>query len=441
MNIYPISETELACAGEIGFCRNEEGELEPCDDFTPLAAYLMGYYKGKNVTLYLMSGGGNAYVGEGLAGLIRQHGRVTVVGCGLVGSAATFMFLGGRWCYLDMAASLFIHEASNICWGTKKVFQQAAQDLAALDAKIANKYADQIELTGKLINGSREETFNRMVELMNASTTLSAEQAFDFGLCDGYYNLAGKLVKQPKEKPNPDIPTGEPASDPMPMDMSKISKEAKNQIGQAVASLVQMYEAANVKDARLYFKNFLGESLNTSNPPIQKMETPNPAAEQQNPSPIAGAETATPEQKKGFFNSLFAFLGINQPSVAEVQNQAPAPAIQPTAPIAEPTNEAPAQTPPAPVTPAPANETPIVPPTLPTPVNEIPKPLGAQDVLNEKSGKSEAKNIDLERIENPLERLKALAQFKEQCFADRSQDNHPDTVKAFEGIKDAALKA
>jgi ATP-dependent protease ClpP protease subunit len=448
MNIIPISDTGLTCSGEIGYCRNYEGELEPCDDFTPLAYYLLGAFRGVNVTLYLMSGGGNAYVGEGLAGLIRQHGRVTVVGCGIVGSAATFMFLAGKRCYLDASASMFIHEASNICWGTKGVHQQMAQDLAALDNQIANKYVDQIELTSKLINGSREETLAKVVDMMNKSTTLNATSAFDLGMCDGYYNVSGKLVKQPKEKPMDTTVTGEPASDPMPIDMGKMPDKAKNAFAASATALIQKYEGANIPNVKHAFQNFLGVTQNAQNNSLNQMDT-NPIAPKveqpaTNPAQEVKNEVATPEQKAGFFAGFLNFLGINTAPKTET-----APTVQNLAPATAPAIEAPATvTPAAPTNTAPAVETapvapvnqPIAQPTAPEPVNQLPKPQGAQDVLNDQSAQKPTAAVDYEAL-SPMERLKAMAQFRDQCLNNRASDNHPDTLKAIQGLKDAALNA
>jgi ATP-dependent protease ClpP protease subunit len=361
-----VSETEIVCSGEIGWTYNPETDRWEDNDFANLHALLAGEFKDKNVTLSIFSGGGSAFTGNALAGAINSHGRVTGVGFGLVGSAATFMLTACKKAYLDINAELFIHEASLYTGGTKADHQLAADQLAQIDNTIAKKYVNQIALTNKLVNGSEEETMAIINEMMRKESFVNALACFEMGLIDGYFDANNKLIKQPKGKPDT---MGSPASDNVqnyaPLDFAGIPEKTRAQISNSIAQMVGTLDknlgAQKAQHIQPLFSNFLGV----------KSQVQTPANMQTNPLEVAPAATPTPpveptnavetQAEKSLmiqtFDFIKAMLGLSPqkavPAIETPQNVAPvAPAeVAPVAPQAQPQNVAPAQ-PAQPVAPA-----------------------------------------------------------------------------------------
>lgn len=387
-----VSDSEILAVGSIGMQYHPTEDIYADLDFQNLKQLLASEFPNKNVTLSLYSGGGSVYTANALADTISEHGRVTVVGYGLVGSAATFLLVAGKAAYLRPEAQLLIHNASSVVWGNKNDLMREAQALENLDKTIRAKYAKQIGLVGKLKGANGADTETELINMMNMDSFVTAKDAFDMGLIDGYYE-GNKLIKQPKEKPaiQPD-PAGEPAptnSVVIRDNFSDLSSADRTQVAAYYNSMVADFapkEQAIVKD---YFNNYWGKKETPAKPTFNPMETPqvNPVAQPTN----TVVETATPEQRKGFFTNLLEFMGFNTPPAttptSQVQTEPIAPPATPVATVppavevapvapAAPQNEAPA-VPVAPVAPVVQNVTPATPAIMPI------APLSTMERANE----------------------------------------------------------
>lgn len=448
-----VSETEITCSGIIGWTYNPETGCWEDNDFANLHALLAGEFKDKNVTLSIFSGGGSAFTGNALADAINTHGRVTGIGFGLVGSAATFMLMACKKAYLNANAELFIHEASLDVGGTKADHQLAADQLAQIDNTIAKKYVNQIALTNKLVNGSEEETMAIINEMMRKESFVNALACFEMGLIDGYFDANNKLIKQPKGKPDT---MGNPASDNAqnyePLDFAGIPEKTRAQISNSIAQMVGVLDknlgAQKAQHIQPLFSNFLGA----------KPQTQTPANMQTNPVEVAPVAPATPptvqieptnavetQAEKSLmvqtFDFIKAMLGLSPqkavPAIETPQNVAPvAPAeVAPIAPQAQSQNLAPAQ-PIAPVAPA------IVEPT-----NQAPRPpLSTVEAQNLAAQNSTATNktFRLEDINSlPIaDRKGALLAFMNQSLQNPINEFGQNGVEAVTSpIKEVMNKA
>jgi enoyl-CoA hydratase/carnithine racemase len=113
--------------------------------------------------------------------------------------------MAGDTVQMDKDAFLMIHDAWAFEMGDAKEMRKTARLLDKISAQIAIIYTNQIGKAGKLIDGDRDKTIERMRQLMRAETWLNADEALKLGLVDKVVNA--------KEKPETVNFTGSQQSD------------------------------------------------------------------------------------------------------------------------------------------------------------------------------------------------------------------------------------
>ena len=134
----------------------------------------------KFINLYVNSYGGDVKEAMGIHSALKRH-SATITGYveGFAASAASFILTACDKVVMPAPTMQMVHEMWSISIGNAKEHRKAADDLDAIMK--GNRQAYLKKAGGKL----NEE---QLKELMAAETWLTADQCFEFGLCDEVTN-------------------------------------------------------------------------------------------------------------------------------------------------------------------------------------------------------------------------------------------------------------
>lgn len=128
--------------------------------------------------LHINSFGGSVYEGNAIANMIRRLGQkcetvayIDAFAC----SAASVIACACKNVIMPRNTVLMIHNPWQIAIGNAKELRKAADDLDVLGAAFRTIYLDK---------AGDKLTEDKLVELLDAETYLTAEQAHEIGLCD-----------------------------------------------------------------------------------------------------------------------------------------------------------------------------------------------------------------------------------------------------------------
>ena len=125
------------------------------------------------VTVYLNSYGGVAIEGAAILAEFERHGRVTVIGQGIVASAASLAMMGGAKIVMHRDALFMIHDPSAMIFGPATAHRDAAETLDKIGETYARAYA---RASGNSIPNIKA--------WMRDETWLSADEALSLNFCD-----------------------------------------------------------------------------------------------------------------------------------------------------------------------------------------------------------------------------------------------------------------
>lgn len=158
--------------------------------------YRLSNLKGKDVTVRIMSLGGDVSEAMKISQLFADHGNVTVQFLGMVASSATWMAYGANkvqmaedalWLCHKTSTVLDIYKALNADQLQAKIdeLQKAKKTNEALDLIIAHKYAEH---SGQKLSD--------MLDLMKEEKWLTSKEAKAKGLVDEVINASGSIKDQ-----------------------------------------------------------------------------------------------------------------------------------------------------------------------------------------------------------------------------------------------------
>lgn len=134
--------------------------------------------------VHINSPGGDVFEGRAImAALGRFQGKTVAHIDSLCASAATSIALACDEVVMAEGAFFMIHNASCMAWGDKNALRETADLLEKIEGSIVNDYTKK---TGK------ED--QEIIDMMNAETWMSAQEALDHGFVDRVENV--------KEKPS-----------------------------------------------------------------------------------------------------------------------------------------------------------------------------------------------------------------------------------------------
>lgn len=128
------------------------------------------------INLYINSPGGSVFEGLAIYNMLQRHkARIIVHVDALAASIASVIAMAGDEIRMPGNALMMIHNAWTWTSGNADALRKAAEDLDRINQSSIQTY---LQKTGNKLS---EETLKA---LLDAETWLSADQAFEYGLCD-----------------------------------------------------------------------------------------------------------------------------------------------------------------------------------------------------------------------------------------------------------------
>lgn len=128
------------------------------------------------LNVYINSPGGSVFQGQAIHTMLKRHkAKVNIHVDGVAASIASVIAMAGDTVYMPKNAMMMIHNPWTFAMGNAKDLRKMADDLDKIADSIIEVYQDK---TGELM--SRE----KLVDLLDAETWLTAQECLDYGLCD-----------------------------------------------------------------------------------------------------------------------------------------------------------------------------------------------------------------------------------------------------------------
>lgn len=157
---------EIASWGGGGYAHSAKSFKQELD--------LLGEIKTLNV--YINSPGGDVFEGVAIYNMLKRHkAQVNVHVDGLAASISSVIAMAGDTIYMPSNAMIMIHNAWMYTSGDSNELRAAADMLDKVNVSIRQSYLDK---AGDAI--SEED----LIALMDQTTWLTAQEAYDYGLCD-----------------------------------------------------------------------------------------------------------------------------------------------------------------------------------------------------------------------------------------------------------------
>ncbi|MFU1798202.1 head maturation protease, ClpP-related [Paenibacillus azoreducens] len=140
--------------------------------------------------LYINSPGGSVFEGVTIYNILKRHkARVVVYVDALAASIASVIAMAGDEIHMPRNTMMMIHNPWTFSWGNAAELRKAADDLDRIGASMKQTYLDRAG--DKLAE-------DKLTELLDAETWLSAQECLDYGLCDvvGDSNQAAACVSE-----------------------------------------------------------------------------------------------------------------------------------------------------------------------------------------------------------------------------------------------------
>jgi len=132
----------------------------------------------KQINVYINSLGGSVMEGVGIYNQLRRHpANVTAYIDGFACSIASVIAMAADKIIMPKNAVMMIHNAWTITMGNSKELRKAADDLDVLNEASRQAY---------LVKAGEKLTEDKLIEMLEAETYLTAEQCMEYGLADEY---------------------------------------------------------------------------------------------------------------------------------------------------------------------------------------------------------------------------------------------------------------
>ncbi len=160
-----------------------------------LATFLRSNPQIETIEVRINSNGGDAFAGLAIVNLLRSAGKpIHVFIDGVAASAASSIAMAGDTVTMPETSMLMIHNAYTWACGNAAAHRKIADDLDKVMQSIKLLY---------LSKAGEKLTEEKLDELLDAETYLSAEEAYKLGLCDEVIDKDGN-AKVFEEDPGKD---------------------------------------------------------------------------------------------------------------------------------------------------------------------------------------------------------------------------------------------
>jgi len=172
----------------------DSGEIFIYDDIGPAwlgmvddasVVNALAQFSGKPVTVRINSNGGNMFMGVSIHNALKRHvGGVNTVVDGLAASAASMIFAAGQKRLVAKNASVMIHNAASLFFGTGPEMVKWGNDLIKLSAgSVLQSYTDVMNVEAEAIQA-----------MLDAETWFTAKEALDIGLATEIGNVVSTVA-------------------------------------------------------------------------------------------------------------------------------------------------------------------------------------------------------------------------------------------------------
>lgn len=152
---------------------------------------------GQPVVLNISSEGGDVFEGLSMADLVSSYpGEVTAKGIGIVASIATIVMLAADKSLMSKNGFFMIHNCWGMSMGNKEEMMKMIDLYEKVDEQMLNIYVAKIKSNGKLVDGDMKKTRKMIQDMMVEETWMTAQEAYNLGLVDGYIENENKDSKK-----------------------------------------------------------------------------------------------------------------------------------------------------------------------------------------------------------------------------------------------------
>ena len=128
----------------------------------------------KPLNIYINSYGGEVFEGFAIYNMLKRYkGFKTVIVDGIAASIASVIAMCGDKVVMNEASMMMIHNASGVCIGNAEEMQKVVNALEQMNEVIKDVYRARTNLTDE-----------RLEELMNNETFMSAKECVEYGFAD-----------------------------------------------------------------------------------------------------------------------------------------------------------------------------------------------------------------------------------------------------------------
>ena len=130
----------------------------------------------KTLNVYINSPGGSVFQGQAIYSILkRQKARVNVYIDGLAASIASVVAMAGDTVFMPKNAMMMVHNPWALAIGNAQDLRKMADDLDKIRETIIEAY---------LSKAGRKLSAEKISELMDNETWMTAQECADYGLCD-----------------------------------------------------------------------------------------------------------------------------------------------------------------------------------------------------------------------------------------------------------------
>lgn len=148
------------------------GAWQDEDQYPDAVKNFLAEHQGKNLNIYINSGGGSVFAGIAIYNMLKRHnGKKTVFVDALAGSIASVIALAGDRLVIPSNSFLMIHKPWASCVGNSDDLRKMADDLEAVETGILNIYEEHLK------EGVSIDTIK---EMLAAETWLNGQQAAEY---------------------------------------------------------------------------------------------------------------------------------------------------------------------------------------------------------------------------------------------------------------------
>lgn len=179
------------------------GAWDDTDQYPEAIKSFLDDAKGKDINIYINSGGGSVFAGMAIYNMLKRHqGYKTVHVDGLAGSIASVIALAGDKVIIPSNAYMMIHKPWSGLYGNSTELREMADTLDKIEEGILNVYKENlaenadIEVIKAMVNAETWLTGEEVSKYFNVQVSDSVEAV---ACASDYFNKYNKVPKNIKK--------------------------------------------------------------------------------------------------------------------------------------------------------------------------------------------------------------------------------------------------